>query len=259
MRLRTLIPIIFVLYGCKSHDVTVVSETSHGATASELKDAATAHEEGLDLIAKEAYTIQKIAGDNKDIIRSSDVIIDTADSLEYIAELLRREKASKAEYEALVKAYNDVINKQKTGENRIMLLLRVIGIASIPIGILLWRLLGSKDMLVISAVGPILFVSTRVDSFIDRWGEWIIGIIFVAVIAIIARIVYVNRRALISSVGVSEALKEVLAKKDDATLKKLFGEGSIKGLIGHDTVTEKQITDARKTVAKKAKPIKEQV
>lgn len=258
MKLRHLFPFLLLINGCMTRSPTYISSTNpNGATAKELKNAAEEHTTQLNTISKEAHVIYAKAT-TPEIQAASKTIIDASSQITYVSDILKNESGRKDNYEQLAKAYDDLQRKTDSGENRLMLLLRIIGVICIPVGIILAKFL-FRDCLVISIGGAILLIAAQVDKFVARYGEWFIGLMVLIILGVAIRMYFVHRKTLFSSVSVSETLKTLLAKVDPDSIKQLFGEGTIPGLISQDPTTEAQIKAARLAVLKKAKPLAEVV
>lgn len=242
--------------GCLSPRDGPILENYTGASSVEIKEAVTIQTTGIKTITETALNIRDRT-DDPSIKDSAGIIIEKATALSGVTPVLQRNVKAQTEYESLVKQYAEYKEKTTSGERRLLFMLRIAAILFVPAAGILFFMLKSPQMLYIALGCPALLLATRLDAFIVKWGELAIGLFLLGIVALIGYILFIHRRSLLSAIRVSEALKETVAKSNKKSeLKVLFGEGTVPGTVSHDATTEKQITAARKTVAKKSKSIK---
>lgn len=242
------------MVGCKTDDI-IFSESDAGASPKTLIAAADKQEKGIDKINEEAGTIYKSTKDDT-IRNAASTITKTANSLVEIVPLLRAESESNGKVENLQKRCEELQTKMNSGEARMMLWLKIFGIVLMPIGLGLAWFMKSSEFAGLSVLGVLLMLSAQVAQFIDKFGIWLILLTIAAVGYYVFKVVIVSKRSLFGAVRVSEALKGHIKEEDPEYLEKMFGKGVTPGIVSHDAVTERLVTEARKKVLKKAAPLK---
>ena len=244
---------LFILAGCFTGRDIIFDESDRGADPEQLMDAADQQDESIGIITAEATNVY--ANATKTTTKKSAIkIIDETKKIQPISSLLRAEAESNEKIKALQERCVMLQKKIDSGEARLMLWLKIIGIVLIPTGIVLGIKL-SRDLFVLTLAGVVLMVATQIDAFIVQYGMWLLGALTLVLGIAGFRMYIVQRRSLIGAIQVGEALKEVVKEKDPSLVEQMFGKGTRPGTVRHDAGTERQILSARKIVQKIAKPV----
>jgi uncharacterized membrane protein YjjP (DUF1212 family) len=248
--------LISVLCGCSTTKPTAVYS---GKTSGDILEVAKTHSKNTDTIIGTAKEIYRAPTDEENSSRA-ETIIDASITLKQAEQTLIDAAAAKDTYEStiakLVEQNTKLAKELESGNAKKYIWLRLIGAMMIAIGIGSMVYLKDVEMLAISVAGVALAASTFLFNMIENFINYIgIGLI-ILVGVFVYRAIVLPKRAASRAVMVGEALKQHLKEIGDTEfVEKIFGKGMIPGVISHDKESERIITDIRKELQKKAKPI----
>lgn len=258
---KALLMVLLLTSGCWTMKEEPEFKAFSGAHPDQLEKKAVVHKKATTVIKSEAEKIRTTATtpENK---RSAVIIIEETAKIVEIAEILQVEAKAKTHY---AKTYSDLKvkyveldKKYNNGFAKVSTFLKILGAILIAAGaVLAFKL--SPDFIIVSLFGIALIISTSIVKLLEKYGVWLAGIALICIGYLVWRMYSVQRKSVVSAVGVGEALKEIAKKKSSNEVKQLFGEGTIPGTITQDATTKKQIKSARKEILKDAKPLKDSV
>lgn len=242
--------------------------TADHPSIKDVDAAAVVQEDATTKIDTEAAKVIKAAEGKVKITTPATAIVAQNQRLKGNIKLLKDESMAKEEVSKLLAEKDAIIamhiEKEKSGLNRFIFILRCIGVLCIPIGIVVAMKFSMEVGGICSAAGVLLLLSAEVIHFVDEYKMWILSALALFILYVVIRPMMLGHKVAKSSVTRLEQLKLELKNLDNPDteslpgkkiLEKVFGEVHTEGTILNDNATKKLINKLRKDIHKGWEPL----